>query len=625
MPTRPRLLTSFDDLSLELGDRFVLFCGSGVSGAIGFLPMVRDVLREFFGVARSLLSTRSRHYDQVVCRYAAEIEDGLYRPLLADTKFEDFILRVEGVVGLSARNALLRALFLCREHQFNENHAAISSLLENARISTCITTNFDNAIERAGSLGLKRFIGYDLPSDTLPENRGLLKLHGDVETEKYITNIEDLYTGFRQRKFEPLTRLLSHQTVLVAGYSGRGDIDIAPHLVAAAKAPGAKFIWLTAPWQTSSDVPLAASYLVKSDLFSTDPSNNWLLRLGSSRRPRSPGGTSGPDWTANLETWFRDRNGEEINDLIATFIGSRSGWAQLHLQMVREWSGLMTPATDHLQGRAFFAVSDYLSAMQRFEAPVPPEDQARVMIWKGFCYWRMGQEEDALRILEPIATRASPSHELCSLFCACRRHYIEVCRDQLRRITESDERRRYYERRHVDQVRRLFEAEEEETSTEDVLLTKIVLVDLERVMGRSDDAVRDEATQLVELAAGLFCPVATRSAVALLLSVSLRHGVLAWLRSGEYKRFYNLQSWRKFLAWSASSAFRSNRLKAVVLDCLDGSGILGDASKVMHVVTAWRIRRWRRAMNDNEPICVAPFVNRLVHLARRLRRKERAR
>src|ERR1044072_326674 len=151
----PTQIQTLEELRIALGENFLIFCGSAVSGPRRvnskerkFLPMVQNVIEEFFCDLSSILQN-GNYFEQTISAYADSLINGKYARLRWRTKFEDFILRLESIIGPSYVESFLRALFQCDKGQFAANHAAIAYLLRQRIAIGCLTTNFDNAIERA--------------------------------------------------------------------------------------------------------------------------------------------------------------------------------------------------------------------------------------------------------------------------------------------------------------------------------------------------------------------------------------------------------------------------------------------------------------------------------------------
>jgi SIR2-like protein len=220
--------------------------------------MVQPALLEFFRELAILLHD-GNHYEQTIAEYARLLinKEHKYYAILKQTQFEEFIQRLEITLGEEHVKSFLTALYECEQNQFTANHDAISFLLRKHIAIACFTTNFDNAIERASG-----FLPYVHPChpSRLDNEISLLKLHGDLVSRTYVATTYSLYTAETDKHYEYIESLLANATVFVTGYSGMGDIDIAPHLGKAATA-GARLIWTV--WDQPP--PSFASFSVKYD------------------------------------------------------------------------------------------------------------------------------------------------------------------------------------------------------------------------------------------------------------------------------------------------------------------------------------------------------------------------
>lgn len=291
------------------------------------MPMVQPALLEFFRELAILLHN-GNYYEQTIAEYARLIinKGHKYYAILKQTKFEEFIQRLENTLGEEHVKSFLTALYECEQNQFTANHDAISFLLRKHIAIACFTTNFDNAIERASG-----FLPYVHPChpNRLDNEISLLKLHGDVVSRTYVATTYSLYTAETDKHYEYLESLLANSTVLVTGYSGMGDIDIAPHLSKAA-TKGARLIWTV--WDQPP--PSFASFSVKYDLQSQRPDDNWLLGLAHYYGWRHKSNHNGPDWKERLRIWFSTVPLDLVRDMVAQMFYGVAGWPILHLDHI---------------------------------------------------------------------------------------------------------------------------------------------------------------------------------------------------------------------------------------------------------------------------------------------------
>jgi hypothetical protein len=223
------LISTVDELASALGDTFVIFCGSAISGILApQVPMVYDMEEELlWRMAREL--ERGSKTDRLISRYTLDLaqKEGRHRRLLNRTKFEMFVWRLKRILGKDKVDELLSILYACQSEEYGPNHAAIGFLLDKRKCLTCLTTNFDNSIE----LSLSGLIVIDKGVKPSPiPDKSLFKLHGDALSKTCTATSPELTEGKLRNDYHYLQALLSGKKILVLGYSGVGDIDIAPHL-----------------------------------------------------------------------------------------------------------------------------------------------------------------------------------------------------------------------------------------------------------------------------------------------------------------------------------------------------------------------------------------------------------
>ena len=366
----PKPIQTLAQLEDVLGGQFVIMCGSAISGSrkVGgrltpFLPLVDEVKRAFLTGASNTLYQGS-HYEQTLAASATALAIGKYKSVSIAMKFEDFLGRLESALGSRQQVIeLLSALFMCGSSDYCANHSAVGELMRVGRIQACLTTNFDNAFEMAEPQ-LNRYV-YPRHPDKLDRTYCLVKLHGDVETGTYITTVNDLMRDRQRRQHEYLVDLLHNKTILVAGYSGLGDVDIAPHL----QASGATLIWLV----RNRAAPPFATYTLRCDLRSESENENVLIGLArnSNAKIHDPG--TYPRWQDRLAAWIASLSHDTLCDCVMSLIREPLGWPVLHLHHVLEWSRqahgnagdeIMTPQL----GSACLGVAAYYSAEKAFQA-----------------------------------------------------------------------------------------------------------------------------------------------------------------------------------------------------------------------------------------------------------------
>jgi hypothetical protein len=580
-----------------LGEGFIIFCGSAVSGhrhvsgeSRGFLPMVWEVMERFFRSVSEVLEGGS-YYEQRVAEYAMDLSDGKYRGLLERTKFEEFILRIESVLGHAKVNSFLAALFECAEGQFAANHSAIAHLLRERRASACLTTNFDNAIERAWP-EVRTYVddpsSPDYPSSF--EGGGcLLKLHGDVVKGKYVATTEALYTAEVKEHYRFLERLLSGKTVLVVGYSCVGDVDISPHLTAA----DANLIWTVRP---GGDPPRFGSRWVEYDLRSEDPYRNWLLGVAGKFGWNYNDSGAVPDWTGRLKRWFSDLPRDAIAELVREFFVWGAGWPVIHMDQLKCWEGeKIGPANgvkaDWRRVYAYLGVADYISAERIFRmAQVDSENEARVATWKGFTLWRLGRPDDALATLKSVALSPKPYY-LPDHVAEGRRIYLEIARDSLRSLKGRSLRTRFVEEWSLGEV--INQASEQgESYVEDALRTRIASLDIKRLLG--EPVTAEELLTVYRRCYDLQFWSAAEAAARVLAALDLCMGIKTLLEINRILiKLYNWHTIRKSFAGFLYAACPFDF--PFIIDVLDGRFAARPWSVWDHWRSRMKIRKWRAA------------------------------
>ena len=373
--------------------------------------MVNDVFRVLFDRISQRLAKHQGAYEQLIAYYCKELVHGIYANILYGTKFEALNSLIKLTSGLENMNSLLRAIFYCEEGQFNYNHAAIASLLKNGNMPLCVTTNFDNAIERAS--GLRAWVLPEHPPIGESVEPMILKLHGDVNANRYAATDEDLLEVDTQQEFAYLRESLQGRTTLFAGYSAMGDVDIAPQLLEIAQQSGkhkSNLIWFVRPGgNPRTEVPPFATHYLFCDLH-TDRTKedseripNYLLKLAG-MTPEAHDARTHPAWEQNIEAWVQSTAVEfdGLSQLVGQLCATRNGSIPIHLHSVRCWERGDDCSNDidmtykmALMIRAGFYFSG-LRLDQEIKSSTPKIEAVR-QYWKGFANWRLGRLDKALQ------------------------------------------------------------------------------------------------------------------------------------------------------------------------------------------------------------------------------------
>lgn len=447
MHSPSRLLHTLSELDAVLPKRFIVFAGSAVSWTgPPYVPGVDPFRRAL--LARMAVRPAASYREALVNAYAQSLIDGGYEWLRRTTKFEEFLWRVETHSGSAAVQRLLGDVYATTRDEYGANHAAIVELMT-AGGSACLTTNFDTCLEGASGGLFDVFVFPRIPTPAEIQARSsIFKMHGDAVLQNCVSTAPGLARAARERTHDYLPALLDGETVLVLGYSGAGDIDIAPHLARAR----ATFVWACQSDTTPDPWPGYDGYRVVMDLATPrvplpGQTPNLLLELASSRGlaariDGAPGASK--DWEAAMTRWFAT-NACRVDDFIPSLFSWRvplpvlqfhevSGAASHHAPaLAREWAlvegGVYVTAAIKLR-RALWRSG--LDLHERVEG----------LRGLGFALWRLWRREAARRVLDEaavLAARFPPgsgrSFDVC-------RVYLEVCRDLLRDVTSRSRRRR---------------------------------------------------------------------------------------------------------------------------------------------------------------------------------------
>lgn len=448
-------ITDFGRLDAVLGNEFILFCGSAVSGANmisnekwePFLPMVWEASEKFF--LNLYRQVDSSHYlNNLTGNLAKELATGKYVQIRQRTKFEEFIRRIEVVLGNTPTEELLKSLFLCEANQCTHNHLAIANLIDAGRAQACFTTNFDNGVEIAFP-SINKIVHVNNTSLTKVPNKTLLKLHGDVTTGVFIATVPELIRAEQFKVFDYLINLLGGKTVLFLGYSGIGDIDIAPTIQKLANH-NSKLVWFV---KKGEKPPPFATHWFESNLYSLN--NNWLIKLASRYGKIAPSGGKGPDWESRLNHWFNKFiDLDSAVQLLTEFFEGKASWPILKLVKSQDWTsrvkntGFNPNESNYKLGKAYSYVGAYYSSLKTFskintQVNFNEIQKANLALWKGFSYWRLMKFEKSIDELTyfTLVNKNLPSQ----LAIRGLRTYLDVINDYflsnkkvLARYTDSD-------------------------------------------------------------------------------------------------------------------------------------------------------------------------------------------
>lgn len=598
----PVQVTSVDQLRDLLGDEFILFCGSAVSGpwpgrpsGETFLPMVGDVTSEFFKILAEILEGGD-YYERVAAGYARLLAAGKYEHIRRGTKFEEFVFRLEERLGATLVKSFLRALFLCDEGQYTANHSAIAYLLREGKAAACLTTNFDNAVEQA--LPALRTCVDPEPLSACVGGPLLLKLHGDVVRGTYVATTRALYSAEEEGRFGYIESLLAGKAVLVAGYSGAGDIDIAPHF---RRVRGAKLVWTV----YSGAPPDMATHFARYSLGSDDPADNWLLGLATGYGWTGSGGARSPDWKARLRRWFEDAPRELLPKTVEDVLAWKASWSVIHMTQVRGWvkddAGIRRSAEDYWdEGHAHLQTANYLPAKESFDrAGAALRNQPRLVRWKGFTEWRLGRLREAINTLAPVALKPPPDSPHRQYVAECMRTYLEAGRDLIRGAKGSKRESLFGELslgRVMDNLSTL-----RQDSTESELWTKATIMEIKFLMGQG---VRvEELEDIYAKCRDLQLLTAAQTAACVLVTIDYAAGREAIREiSGMLSQSMDNPHGRR-KAFTALLYARLPVKLPIIFALLDGQLAAWPWTRLIKLIYERKLRAWRKAYNSGRVMC----------------------
>lgn len=462
-------IDNFPELLKILENPFVLFCGSAISGGYYekgnkkiFLPMAYDLYDYFFKEIHRIGKNRT-YLSKVLSKYALSMVKGKYSKGTLNIKFEDFIWRMQSVLGESEISKFLWNVYSCDRKQFLHNHYAISRFFQNGLLNYVLTTNFDNAIENLDPE--INVIDFPSTNKSLQFNNptSLVKLHGDVNTGSYVATTPRLLSAEQMDLYSNLQSFLSGKNVLVAGYSGRGDIDISPHLYKA-KENGARFIWLVKPQENDEDICDIATDWYATDLFSTDPKDNCLLKIAGMKKRMNIKEENMPNWRGRMSQWIgRIYSDEKILGIIDECLEGIVGWAKVHIYSLGELSAVKKPGVENNQHlkKIYFSdrclkIGTYLSALNKLKE-VDEDELAEVKYMeeykmnKGFCFWRLMRIPESLKTLEYFVIQKLKKKRTV-VFEVGLRVFLEVARDHMVFLRKIDDIKCFYKEYRIETI-----------------------------------------------------------------------------------------------------------------------------------------------------------------------------
>ncbi len=439
-----QVITSVDELKSLLGDHFVILFGSAISGVMEpKLPMIYDVMDTFLEQASARLYAGS-YQEKVIAGYARELVRGYHKPLLRQTKFENFIFDLQAAIGKDQVDDLFVHVFSCSGKQYNNNHSALAFLLRKRNCLAALTTNFDNQVELCLP-GLKTYI-YPKRPQHIPAARNrpiYVKLHGDAPTRTYVATSPQLSQARSIDTYAFIEDLLRDQVVLVLGYSGTGDIDIAPHLGKTEKL----LIWGDYTVGITKTGHLNQTNLL-CDLSLSDPGGekesrrNLLLDLAASSGWRPPADSTAKEkmmWKDRIIDWTQKLPLDKLRQFITEFMSWRTSWPHVHiaylgLQENESYQNRLEYALSTVQVAAYNSSEKLLKSLLLME-PSSLGSYLSTIQLLSFTYWgkrrypmALSTSLQILNIYEQLLNEwhAKPGEDIKKLITGVAREYLET-------------------------------------------------------------------------------------------------------------------------------------------------------------------------------------------------------
>jgi hypothetical protein len=401
-----------------LDQPFIIIAGSAVSGvAPPWLPMVAPVKNAMLG----RIAGQAAAVDPDLARLARQLcPGGSHHDLLQNTKFEEFMFfafaRLCEGRHRDALDDLGARLFQCPPSLYGVNHSAIAYLVEHGHALACLTTNFDNALENAWPHWI---VEHERVPDELRQGH-LVKLHGDAAKRTTVCTSRDLIAVGKSRGMRNIRNLLDGRRVLVVGYSGHGDTDIAPELRA---AQGAEFIWAVrdaskGPRTPRDEAPDFATWQFETNL-SASSEANVLWALAASRGWQGcPSPSVEHDWKPRLEEWC-EAHSEHHTKFVSAFYEWRGAEAARELDL-RSGRTLFDAAQQQAQEGRYWSAMRTLEAAGAETLDATDDDPTRIHMRASAEVRAILGDTSASSDLETLAMTTRDSTNYRSAFAAVR-------------------------------------------------------------------------------------------------------------------------------------------------------------------------------------------------------------
>lgn len=585
-----------------LGDSFVIFCGSAISGVLPpYAPMVTKVEQTLLECAARKLNNGSKS-SQLVAKYALSLAEkhGRYRTRILDTtKFEDFIWGLTNIVGKHRVDELLRILYQCDADEYGPNHSAIGFLLQQRVCLACLTTNFDNAIELSKPRHLA-VLDYRSQIQHVPNKSDapvLLKLHGDASSNTCVATSTELARAGIERNCGFLQTLLSGHKVLVVGYSGTGDVDIAPHL----RAADAKLFWCDyTPEKIPRFRPDQRNVLSDLSLRTGETRKgmkNLLVTLAEHHGWSSTRFGSEHQWQDEMERWVNETDMADLERFVISRLSWVTSWPHVHMATYKFWEAEKTDTLLELE-TAYTQVAAYHSAKKVANQLLNREDldqatHAEVQSTLGFISWRESKYKQALEIFRPLL---DPNLKGQSRVIAdVSQNYVETVLEMLRYEPDQAKRSQLIQDTEVMSVAEKLRQVNEAVGLD--YLARIALYMLEHYAG----SYLDEAEILEffeECCAMEEWPTASLT-TQMLFSLSFPKGVYALVRVS--RKLLRRRNWKLFIKNVVAAIHaKTGRHLIPLIRLIDGRSSIQFFVALVEFEHRRKLRVWKREWNKAE-------------------------
>ena len=405
-----KIIRELDDYIAVAGKGFTIFAGSYVSVMNSVAPDVPTIKRDIIiTLCRRFIDQSVRTPESYIASIISASISGTLRlhaprqlrlkSSLDELKFEEFIRLVAGLHPEgSFVFKLINRVFYCEPSYYNLNHQAIAYLLAKGFCRSVLTTNFDTGIEnacRARGFHATVETGVSRLSDGDISGR-IIKLHGCAKLDDIIATSTSLYNLSDHQQLSFVPDIIGQGPCLSFGYSGIGDIDIAPHL---RSLPARKFIWGNIKEERSPfDGPIAVM-----DLTCDDPDKNLLLGLATRLGWKRSECQQTPSYQPQLDSLIRSCTREYAIDALLEVAGHGNPDLHALYWSLRRRSNFIT--YDHLWLKA----PRMLAIPLNFEASreLNQYSQAPIFqaVWRAFIRWRLGSSGVAIKSLKRLVLK----------------------------------------------------------------------------------------------------------------------------------------------------------------------------------------------------------------------------